>query len=1441
MLLRAATNLSALRECTEDRARSVDSKLDFIPLQRALRQDRGAPGCRESVSEGSSLAGGRALGLDFKPPSADKERTGESVFTMDITERNTAEAALRQGVKKDREVFASALEGVFQTALEGEFIPTSPGLTRMLGYDSSEEIVLGGPGWAHQVWVHSEDCAKLARLLKEQEEVRGFECQFRRKDGAPLWISFNSWKVRGADGRALYRQGFMEDISERKRTAQALGNDSSRFRLIFEENGSVMLVLDPGSGEIVEANAAAASFYGYPREQLTGMNICQINILPWQAVAVERQRALREQRSCFDFRHRLASGEEREVEVHSTPINVDGRMLLFSIIHDITQRKRAEELLLEKLETLKEAQAIGSVGGYVLDIPAGVWKSSEVLDEILGIGNGFERTVESWEALIHPDDRAMVAAYFATEVAGQGKAFDKEYRVVRQTDGAERWVHGLGRLEFDAQERPRKMRGTIRDITERKQTELELRDSEERYRATFEQAAVGIVHTAFDGRFLRCNERFAEMIGYSKEEVQALSFQQITLPEDRDTSDAVRQRMLDGETDAVSWEKRYVHKNGSPIWVKATVSVQRESAGRPLHFIALVEDIGLRKAAEERLTAAQQALRTSEAHYRTVFETSLDGICVTNLSDGRYIDANQAFLSILGFEREEVIGRTSMELNLWADPPLRRRLVEMLEQHSGFQNEETQYRTKTGKLLWVQISSSLIAIEGLSCILSVVRDISEAKAAEKRLKAALEALRGSEERYRAAFQMSLDCVILNRLDNGAYVEVNRAFVEIIGYSREELIGHSSLELNIWADPRDREKLAEELRRSSVYRNLEVRLRRKNGTLLWGLMSASVLDLDGVPCILSVTRDITEAKAAEQFLAQAQEALGTSEKRYRTIFQTNLDSVVITRISDGLCVDANRTFLELAGCTRDEVLGRTTADLKLWAEPGDRQRLLEALGQNGTCRDLEAKFKKKNGEIVTAMVSASLIEIDETPCILSVARDISGAKAAQDRIRDLAFYDPLTRLPNRRLLLDRLQQALAAAARSTSQHALLLVDLDYFKTLNDTLGHTMGDLLLQEAARRISGCVHATDSVARLGADEFAVLLEDLSEVPEEAATQAEYIAGRVLKSIGRPFFLEANECHSTASVGIAVFRDQTQNPEGVLRQAELAMYQAKEAGRNAMRFFAPALQAAVNARAAIEKSLRRALRDGEFLLYYQPQVDHGVLVGAEALIRWKHPKRGMLMPGEFIALAEETGLILPLGNWVLEAACTQIAAWARRQETALIVVAVNISARQFRQHDFVDQVLAALDRTGANPRSLRLELTESMLVDDIEDVIAKMTELKAHGLRFSLDDFGTGYSSLTYLRRLPLDELKIDRSFVKDILVEASNRSIVQAIISMSQAMGLSVVAEGVEDEQQRAMLAALGCHSFQGYLYSRPVPLEDFERLVPGIADDAAFGPGAS
>jgi diguanylate cyclase (GGDEF)-like protein len=455
------------------------------------------------------------------------------------------------------------------------------------------------------------------------------------------------------------------------------------------------------------------------------------------------------------------------------------------------------------------------------------------------------------------------------------------------------------------------------------------------------------------------------------------------------------------------------------------------------------------------------------------------------------------------------------------------------------------------------------------------------------------------------------------------------------------------------------------------------------------------------------------------------------------------------------------------------------------------------------------------------------------------RELKRLMKAHDEIRSLAFYDPLTGLPNRRLLLDRLRKTLAASARSRRLCALLFLDLDDFKTLNDTLGHQIGDLLLQEVAQRISATIREADTVARLGGDEFVVMLEELGDVPEVAAAHAKSIARKIRNAIGQPYLLTGRECLITSSIGVTVFGDQQESTDEVLQQADIAMYQAKGSGRNTVLFFAPALQAAVNARAAMEEDLRLAIKMEQFVLYYQPQVDQGGSVSAEALVRWRHPQRGIILPGEFIAMAEETGLILPLGDWVLEAACRQLAAWASRAETAYLTVSANVSARQFRQPDFVQRVRAALERNGADPTHLKLELTESMLVDNIEEVIATMKELKPLGLQFSLDDFGTGYSSLSYLKRLPLDQLKIDRIFVRDILTDTSSGAIAQAIIALGRAMGLSVMAEGVETYAQKEFLAELGCHGFQGYLISRPVPVEEFELLLPHLTEMAGVAAG--
>ena len=1340
----AEANLKALIESTEDLIWSVDLEYRLIAFNSALQKhilattgvrlaagmlptetmeaesaDFMRPLYDRALQEGPfrtehSLADGRTLELAFNPIVTDGGTTGISVFGKNISERKAAERTLRKAEKKYWSIFDGALEGMFQTTLSGKVLAANSAVAKILGYESPTDAITAIMDVSRDVWLNSAERSNYLERLQTCGAIRDFECQLKRADGTPVWVSVSARVVCDEDQHPLYLDGFLEDISE---------------------------------------------------------------------------------------------------------------------------RKRAEEELRESRDSLREAQIIGGLGIYVLDIGKGVWTSSSLLDEIFGIDQRYERSVECWAALIHPDDRAMMTAYFAEEVIGKKRPFDKEYRIVRQTDRATLWVHGQGRLEFDDEGRPLTMRGVIRDITERRQATRELEESEERFRATFEQAAVGIIHTALDGRILRCNARFAEIIGYPLDEVPGMTFQQITPPEDLPESIGALNRFVSGQATSASWEKRYIRKDGRLTWAKLTISVQRDEGGRALHLIGVVEDSNARKDAEGLLTEAANALQLSEERYRTVFQTSLDAFNINRLSDGVFLDVNDAFLNFVGYEREEVIGRTSKDLSFWVDPSDRVKVVDALHRDASCRDLEARFRRKGGGIVWGQVTESLIEVDGIPCNLSVTRDITAAKAAEERLALATDALRASEAHYRTVFQTSVDGICISQLSDGRYIDANNAFLQLMEYEREEVIGRTSLELDLWAAPEARRQMASMLARDKSFKDVETLFIKKNGERVWTLVSATAIEIENVPCVLSLVRDISSTKAAEERLAAVQQAMQASEIRYRTAFQTSLDSININRLSDGCYIDCNQAFLDSVGYAREEVIGKTSIEMNVWANHRDRQKLVEMLRQTGHCRDLEAQFKKKNGEIFWGQMSASAIEVEGVPCILSISRDISGAKLAEDEIRNLAFYDPLTHLPNRRLVSERLRQSMSSSARSNRKGALLFIDVDNFKTLNDTLGHKTGDLLLQEVAHRLSHCIRDADTVARLGGDEFVVILEDLSGSPEEAAAQAKMVAEKILAAVSQSYVLSGRECLSTSSVGITVFGDRTDTIDDVLQQADIAMYQAKSGGRNTLRFFAPALQAAINARASMEEDLRQAIGTGQFQLYYQPQVQSGALIGAEALLRWNHPERGFLPPAEFITLAEETGLILPLGDWVLETACRQIAAWSRRKETAHITVGVNISARQLRQPDFVEQVLSAIDRTGANPKKLDLELTESMLVENIEEVIAKMTVLKSHGVRFSLDDFGTGYSSLSYLKRLPLDTLKIDRAFVHDMLVDMTSGAIAQTVISLSKAMGLSVIAEGVETEQQREFLAGLGCHAFQGYLFSRPLPIDEFE-MLPDIAESAAAPP---
>lgn len=529
---------------------------------------------------------------------------------------------------------------------------------------------------------------------------------------------------------------------------------------------------------------------------------------------------------------------------------------------------------------------------------------------------------------------------------------------------------------------------------------------------------------------------------------------------------------------------------------------------------------------------------------------------------------------------------------------------------------------------------------------------------------------------------------------------------------------------------------------------------------------------------------------------------------------------------------NEAFSALTGYTAEESIGQTPAMLKSGRQDAAFYRQMwDSLNSTGHWQG-EIWNRRKTGGIFPEWLTISEVRNDHglLTHYVSTFSDISDLKLAESEIHNLAFFDPLTALPNRRLLLNRLGQARVAGKRSRQFGALLIIDLDHFKNLNDTLGHDIGDRLLVEVASRLRTCIREGDTAARQGGDEFIVMLEDLGSDVHSASVQAEAVAEKIRLSLNEPFLVGGDVQHfHSASIGVSLFCGHDKTTEALLKQADIALYKAKDAGRNSIRFFDSAMQTALEARASLESRLRRALSRDEFVLYVQAQVNGArQLIGAETLLRWQSPHGAMIGPADFIPLAEETGLIVPIGTWVLDTACARLRCWADNPATRRLYLSVNVSARQFRQPDFVDQVQAALARHGVRPQLLKLELTESLLLDNVENVIGKMQALRAIGVRFSLDDFGTGYASLSYLKRFPFEQLKVDRSFIRDIAVDPDDAAIVRAIIAMGNTLRLNVVAEGVETEEQHRYLAEHGCTCFQGYLFGRPMPFADFEKTLP-------------
>ena len=921
-----------------------------------------------------------------------------------------------------------------------------------------------------------------------------------------------------------------------------------------------------------------------------------------------------------------------------------------------------------------------------------------------------------------------------------------------------------------------------------------------------------------DGVYVDVNEEWTLLTGLTLQDVLGRTTVDVGFWSDTDHRNAAIESM--GEQGRLrNLDLPFTNANGEKRTFQLNVS--RLEIGGTSYMLSYIKDVSAERLVQAELLAGEQLLKATNnrlSQQIRLFE-SLESVAAvgywTSSADPGSLRWSNGMYRLVGLEPGSITNTGDARSYIHADDLA---LFKEARARADGSIVEFRFHHPDGRLHWQRSRIQRWSGEGSEAMdFGVVQDITNEREAALALEEQLGFIRQvTSGAPGMVFQ-------LRRSPEGQYkfLYVSERVREIYrGATPEGVMRDMShvLQMHHPDDQAEFIRSVEHSARKLTLWNHEYRLRFDNGEVRWILgQSMPERTPDGAVVWNGFTTDITARKQGEDDLRE-------SEARFRALTALSSDWYWEQ--------DAEFRFVRMDGNLEtssvldpERQIGRTRWDSSVegvtaaqWVE---HQAQLEA---HETFHDFELQRRRADGTLMWASISGSPIFDTQGRFTgyRGIGRDISARRQDEDKIERLAFYDALTGLPNRRLLIDRLQNALAFTEREGLTGALLFIDLDNFKDLNDTQGHDMGDQLLTQVAIRLGECVREADTVARLGGDEFVVMLQKLSSDPNEAAAHAESVGKKILSTLNQSYRLGGNEHHSTPSIGIALFHDNLLTIDELLKRADLAMYQAKAAGRNTARFFDPVMQAAASNRAAVEKDLRLALVRNEFVLFYQPVVnEHNHTTGVEALVRWMHPERGLVMPGEFISVAEQTGLILPLGQWVLEAACAQLVAWSVRAETRRLTMAVNVSARQFRHPEFSNQILTLLRISGANPYRLKLELTESLLLTDFDDVIVKMSELRSIGVCFSLDDFGTGYSSLSYLKRLPLDQLKIDQSFVRDVLTDPNDAAIARTILTLAHSLDLGVVAEGVETTGQRDFLLASGCKAFQGYLFGKPVPAE--------------------
>ncbi|MFZ5586688.1 MAG: PAS domain S-box protein [Thermodesulfobacteriota bacterium] len=989
-----------------------------------------------------------------------------------------------------------------------------------------------------------------------------------------------------------------------------------------------------------------------------------------------------------------------------------------------------------------------------------------------------------------------VAEFVRLAQAGQPQAFAWS---LRRCDGNDFAAEiSLNRLEMEGQPY---LLAVVRDVSDRVAAETRLRRSEERFRRLSENAPVIIYTLNGAGAFTYVNPAWAARLGHAPDQVLGRYFVDFAPPERAGELALLFKRIRDQKA-VLETTGELLHQNGSRRIFAMSGAPYLDDQGRVIGMVGMLKDV-------TEQVRAEQALVESERRLRSVLENAPDPVAIYDLA-GRFQYLNPAFTRVLGWRPEELIGKKP---DFVPDEEMEasRRFYQRVLAGETVHSFSTRRRTKEGRLVHVSLSAAPQRDNQgrVSGMIVTLRDITQRTLATQALKKSEASLaRAQKMASLGNWELTLASGELS-----CSQEVYRIYGIAPGPERITL---DMFMQSVHAEDRDmvREHLEAvvHLRRPL---SLEHRIVRPGGEERVVFQQAEVeQDAQGVPVkLVGAVQDITQRRRSEEQM-----------RLLARVFEHTVEGIVVTDAL-GRIQMVNRAFTQITGYSSVEAVGQDPRMLNSHRHPAEFfAQMWRDLTDKGHWQG-EIWNRRKNGEAYPEWLTITAIKDAQgrTAHYVGVFHDITEAKRSQEQISYQAYHDALTGLPNRQLFNDRLKVALAQAQRRGRGLAVLFLDLDNFKHINDSLGHAMGDLLLVEAARRLVRWVRDEDTVARLGGDEFIMLLSAVGE--PDAAGQ---VADRILESLSEPMQVGGQELYITASIGITLYPYDGGDPQTLVANADLAMYRAKSDGRNNYKLFTPAMNQVVVHRMEMERSLRQALAKGEFAVYYQPKVElaGGRMVGLEALVRWQRPGHGLVAPAEFIPLAEETGLIVPIGQWVLRTACAHAKRWHDMGHAGLRV-AVNLSPRQFTQRNLVQMVAEALAETGLTPDCLELEVTESVLMHSVEDAIATMEQLNAMGVRLFMDDFGRGYSSLYHLKRFPMQALKIDRSFVQDVTSNPSDASIVNTIINMGRSLNLQVVAEGVETPEQLEFLRDNQCDQMQGFLFSRPVPAEEIERML--------------